>query len=71
LGTGKRNNVAAPVYINPLDKSAEDAVVKGRGREAHRFQITPKKRVKVNGRSVDLEQRIECGRGCTAVYSGV
>lgn len=71
LGTGKRNNVSAPVYINPLDKSAEDAAVRGRGKEAHRFQITPRKRVRVNGRAVELEQRVECGRGVTAVYSGV
>lgn len=71
LGTGKRNNVSNPVYIQPLDKAAEDSVVKGRGKEAHRFQITPVKRLKVGGRSVDLEQRVECGRGCTAVYSGV
>lgn len=71
LGTGKRNNVSAPVYILPLDLKAEDAAVKGRGKEIHRFQITPKKNVKINGKWVDLEQRIECGRGCTAVYSGV
>ena len=71
LGTGKRNNVSTPMYIQPLDRAAEDQAVKGRGNEVHRFQITPTARVKVNGRSVDLEQRVECGRGCTAVYSGV
>jgi alpha-tubulin suppressor-like RCC1 family protein len=68
LGTGKRNNISTPVYIAPLDGAAEKEF---RGKEQHRFQITPLKRVKVNGRSVDLEQRIECGRCVTAVYSGV
>jgi alpha-tubulin suppressor-like RCC1 family protein len=71
LGTGKRNNVSAPIYIMPLDRGAEEQAVKGRGKEIHRFQITPKKKVKVNGRWVELEQRVECGRGATAVYSGV
>jgi alpha-tubulin suppressor-like RCC1 family protein len=68
LGTGRRNNVSTPVYIQPLDIVAERKV---RGKEEHRFQITPKKRVIVRGRYVDLEQRVECGRGVTAVYSGI
>jgi alpha-tubulin suppressor-like RCC1 family protein len=67
LGTGKRNNVSSPVYIAPLDIQADKDA--GR-REEHRFQITPRHKVKVNGRDVSVEQRIECGRGCTAVYSG-
>ncbi|EKG12449.1 Regulator of chromosome condensation RCC1 [Macrophomina phaseolina MS6] len=68
IGTGKRNNVSNPTYIQPLDQAAERKV---RGKEEHRFQITPKKQVKFNGRWVDMEQRVECGRGVTAVYSGV
>ncbi|KAF2760817.1 mitochondrial protein-like protein Fmp25 [Pseudovirgaria hyperparasitica] len=68
LGTGKRNNVSNPVYIQPLDAVAERKV---RGKEEHRFQITPKKKVSVNGRKVEMEQRVECGRHVTAVYSGV
>ncbi|KAF2084507.1 RCC1/BLIP-II [Saccharata proteae CBS 121410] len=68
IGTGKRNNVSNPIYLQPLDQLAERKV---RGKEEHRFQITPRKRVKVNGRWVDLEQRVECGRDVTAVYSGV
>jgi alpha-tubulin suppressor-like RCC1 family protein len=68
LGTGKRNNVSTPIYLAPLDSGAEKEF---RGNEQHRFQITPLKRVKVSGRSVDMEQRVECGRGVTAVYSGV
>lgn len=68
LGTGKRNNASSPVYIQPLDQEAERKV---RGREEHRFQITPRKKVKTGGRWVEMEQRVECGRGVTAVYSGV
>lgn len=68
IGTGKRNNVSNPTYINPLDQLAERKI---RGKEQHRFQITPRKKVKVDGRWVELEQRVECGRGVTAVYSGV
>jgi alpha-tubulin suppressor-like RCC1 family protein len=67
LGTGKRNNVSNPVYIAPMDVEADKE--KGR-REEHRFQITPRKNIRFNGRSVSVEQRIECGRGVTAVYSG-
>jgi alpha-tubulin suppressor-like RCC1 family protein len=67
LGTGKRNNVSNPVYIAPLDVEADKE--KGR-REEHRFQITPRQKVKVGGKKVSMEQRIECGRGVTAVYSG-
>ena len=67
LGTGKRNNVSNPVYITPLDVEADKE--KGR-REEHRFQITPRQKVKVGGKKVSMEQRIECGRGVTAVYSG-
>jgi len=68
LGTGKRNNVSNPVYLQPLDSTSEKAY---REKEQHRFQITPLKKVKINGKWVELEQRIECGRAVTAVYSGV
>jgi alpha-tubulin suppressor-like RCC1 family protein len=68
LGTGKRNNVSNPIYIAPLDMDADKE--KGR-REEHRFQITPRKTVKIQGRRVSMEQRIECGRNVTAVYSGL
>lgn len=67
LGTGKRNNVSNPTYIPPMDVEGE----KKKGRtEEHRFQITPRKKIMFNGRKVSVEQRIECGRGVTAVYSG-
>jgi alpha-tubulin suppressor-like RCC1 family protein len=68
LGTGRRNNVTNPVYIRPLDMAAE--AESGR-REEHRFHITPRHSVKVQGRKVSMEQRVECGRNVTAVYSGV
>ena len=68
LGTGKRNNVSNPVYIRPLDMNAEIEV--GR-KEEHRFHITPRHTVRMKGRKVSFEQRVECGRGVTAVYSGV
>ena len=68
LGTGKRSNVSNPIYIAPMNVLADKE--KGR-REEHRFQITPRHRVTVNGRTVNMEQRIECGRYVTAVYSGV
>ena len=68
LGTGKRNNNASPIYIQPLDTASE--IQAGR-REEHRFHVTPMKQVKVKGRKVNMEQRVECGRNVTAVYSGV
>ncbi|KAF2252689.1 mitochondrial protein-like protein Fmp25 [Trematosphaeria pertusa] len=79
LGTGKRKNEPTPTYIQPLDQAAEEeraASVLSWGRQKgekgmHRFQISPRAKVKVNGRTVDLEQRVECGRGVTAVYSAV
>lgn len=73
LGTGKRNNVNTPTYIGPLDGGVADAQ-KGRRGEAHRFQITPRTTVQLGesgkGRKVSIEQRVECGRFVTAVYSG-
>ncbi|KAI5921932.1 regulator of chromosome condensation 1/beta-lactamase-inhibitor protein II [Camillea tinctor] len=73
LGTGKRNNVPIPMYIEPLDGGEADAG-KGRKGEAHRFQITPRTTARLGedgkGRKVSIEQRVECGRFVTAVYSG-
>lgn len=72
LGTGKRNNVAVPGYIAPLD-NALDVAAKGKkkGEKQHRFQITPRHTVTLHGREISMEQRVECGRGLSAVYSGV
>lgn len=78
IGSGKRSNVATPTYIQPLDQTAEQeraanasGVKALREKEMHRFQITPRQKVRVNGRMVEFEQKVECGRGCTAVYSAV
>lgn len=69
LGMGKRNNVAVPGYIQPLDTVAERE--RAKRKEEHRFQITPRHKVDINGRKVSMEQRVECGRMVSAVYSGV
>ncbi|EXJ80235.1 hypothetical protein A1O1_08377 [Capronia coronata CBS 617.96] len=68
LGTGKRNNLATPQYIRPLDTAAE--IEAGR-KDQHRLHLTPKHTIRVKGRKVDVEQRVECGRNVTAVYSAV
>jgi alpha-tubulin suppressor-like RCC1 family protein len=73
LGTGKRNNISTPTYIGPLDGGQGDAE-KGRGGEIHRFQITPRTTVRLGeggkGRKVSMEQRVECGRFVSGVYTG-
>ncbi|ORY12770.1 regulator of chromosome condensation 1/beta-lactamase-inhibitor protein II [Clohesyomyces aquaticus] len=83
IGTGKRNNVSTPTYLQPLDQRAEEersmSVFGGWGpggrdkeKEMHRFQITARSRVRLgSGRTVEVEQKVECGRGVTAVYSAV
>jgi alpha-tubulin suppressor-like RCC1 family protein len=82
IGSGKRSNMATPVYIGALDQAAETeraAMARAGGskfkeakeKEMHRFQISPKARIRVGGRMVDVEQKVECGRGCTVVYSAV
>ncbi|AEO68000.1 353f8dc7-e27b-4f6c-94a3-9a002891dc94 [Thermothielavioides terrestris] len=72
LGTGKRNNVNSPVYIGPLDGGQADAEM-GRKGEVQRFQITPRTKVRLGeggkGRVANVEQRVECGRYVSAVYS--
>ncbi|KAL9633602.1 MAG: hypothetical protein Q9164_004605 [Protoblastenia rupestris] len=69
LGMGKRNNVSVPGYIAPLDSVAERE--RAKRKEEHRFQITPRHKVSIGGRDVSMEQRVECGRMCTAVYSAL
>lgn len=73
LGTGRRNNVNAPTYIQPLDMEAEVKRAKksSGAREEHRFHVTPRTTAVLgDGRKVSVEQRVECGRGVTCVYSG-
>jgi len=66
LGTGKRANVNAPTYIGSLDK-----LPGGEKREDHRLHITPRTKARIGGRMVEMEQRVECGRMCSAVYSRI
>ncbi|KAL7938809.1 regulator of chromosome condensation 1/beta-lactamase-inhibitor protein II [Trichoderma chlorosporum] len=65
LGTGKRNNSNTPMYIAPLDGDAE----------RHRLCVTPRQTARLGeggkGRKVTLEQKVECGRFVTGVYSAV
>ncbi len=72
LGTGKRNNVASPVYLQPLDIEAEITRAKKSSgtKEQHRFHTTPRATAKLgDGRTKSVEQRVECGRNVTCVYS--
>ncbi|KAI6451735.1 hypothetical protein MCOR16_006789 [Pyricularia oryzae] len=70
LGTGKRRNVSEPLRIAPLDNSRTGNPAAADGQ---RFQLAPAKTTRIGeggrGRKVGLEQRIECGRNVTAVYS--
>ncbi|KJZ76787.1 hypothetical protein HIM_03664 [Hirsutella minnesotensis 3608] len=74
LGTGKRSNLNAPTYIGPLDGGEADAD-KGRKGEVHRLCLTPRQTARVGeggkGRKVTLEQKVECGKFVTGVYSAV
>ncbi|KAK3901066.1 regulator of chromosome condensation 1/beta-lactamase-inhibitor protein II [Staphylotrichum tortipilum] len=71
LGTGRRSNANVPVHIGPLDGGVGAG---GLPAEDSRMQITPRTKVRLGeggkGRSVSVEQRVECGRFVTAVYSG-
>lgn len=79
IGNGKRNNVSKPTYIPALDERAPSEKATGLlewGKQSfeeqwQRLQVTPRQKVRVDGRMVSLEQRVECGRGVTAVYSAV
>lgn len=76
LGTGRRNNVCVPGYIRPLEAEKEGVVGAGVGAgkkraEEKRLHLTPRHTVRVGGRRVSFEQRVECGRFVSAVYSGV
>lgn len=70
IGNGRKNNMSTPGYIAPLDSVAEVSRT-GKRKEEHRFQITPRHKVNIKGRKVSLEQRVECGRMVSCVYSGV
>lgn len=63
LGTGKRSNQSKPTYINapPENKNQAEA----------RLQIMPNHKGRVGNRNVKMEQRVECGRHVSALYSVV
>ncbi|KAL1964077.1 hypothetical protein VTN77DRAFT_7495 [Rasamsonia byssochlamydoides] len=66
LGTGKRNNVPTPTHINApadIDNTGDD--------KETRFQIIPRHKGRVGNRKVTMEQRIECGRNVSAVFSAM
>lgn len=63
LGTGKRSNLARPSYIKAPPQSKQET-------EA-RLQIMPRHKGKVGKRTVSMEQRVECGRHVSAIYSAV
>ncbi|KAK4227638.1 protein FMP25, mitochondrial [Podospora fimiseda] len=66
LGTGKRANVNVPTHIGALESG-------GAALEDNRLQVTPRAKVKLpeSGRTVSVEQKVECGRGVSAVYSAL
>lgn len=72
LGNGKRSNSNTPIYIGPLDGGPDDTKAVRKG-DQNRFQVTPRQTVRLGkdgkGRKVSVEQRVECGRFVTAVYS--
>ncbi|KAH8668513.1 regulator of chromosome condensation 1/beta-lactamase-inhibitor protein II [Xylariales sp. PMI_506] len=72
LGTGKRSNLNIPSYIAPLE-GGEGDVRKSPKSEENRFQITPRTTARLGrdqkGRQVSMEQKVECGRFVSAVYS--
>lgn len=63
LGTGKRTNLPRPSYINAPHESAK------KDEPEARLQIMPQHKGKVGKRSVKMEQRVECGRHVSAIYS--
>lgn len=64
LGTGKRSNLPRPTYINAPPGPEEK-----NGKQEARLQIMPRHKGKVGNRTVSMEQRVECGRHVSAIYS--
>lgn len=67
LGTGKRTNLNTPTYIGALDGAPKS--------DFHRLCITPRKTVRIGeggkGRKITMEQKVECGKYVTGLYSAV
>jgi alpha-tubulin suppressor-like RCC1 family protein len=66
LGTGRRMNACVPTQIQPVGVRAGESPA---GTETDPLQLAPPKNITVAGRSVWVEQKLECGRQCTAIYS--
>lgn len=65
LGTGKRTNLAKPNHIKAPPQSKEQQDIEAR------LQIMPRHQGQVGKRNVSMEQRVECGRHVSAIYSAV
>lgn len=66
LGTGRRNNIPIPTNIN----APSDSVGSTADKDRH-LQITRRHKGKVGKRTVSMEQRVECGKHVSAIYSAV
>lgn len=64
LGTGKRSNQPRPTHIKAPSESKKPEP------EA-RLQIMPRHKGPVGKRTMSMEQRVECGRHVSAIYSAV
>ncbi|KAJ5674113.1 hypothetical protein N7462_009552 [Penicillium macrosclerotiorum] len=65
LGTGKRTNLPRPSHIKAPSESAKKPEPEAR------LQIMPWHKGKIGTRTVSMEQRVECGRHVSAIYSAV
>ncbi|KAJ5924687.1 hypothetical protein N7466_008874 [Penicillium verhagenii] len=65
LGTGKRSNQSRPTYIKAPSESAKKPEPEAR------LQLMPRHKGPVGKRTKSMEQRVECGRHVSAIYSAV
>lgn len=65
LGTGKRSNQSRPSYIKAPAGSPKNPEPEAR------LQLMPRHKGPVGKRNVNMEQRVECGRHVSAIYSAV
>lgn len=65
LGTGKRSNQSRPTYIKAPPESSKKPEPEAR------LQLMPQHKGRVGKRNVNMEQRVECGRNVSAIYSAV
>ncbi|OQD77620.1 hypothetical protein PENDEC_c002G05863 [Penicillium decumbens] len=65
LGTGKRTNLPKPNHIKAPPQSKEQQETEAR------LQIMPRHKGQVGKRNVSMEQRVECGRHVSAIFSAV